>query len=115
MKHQLHEIWKEKDGWKVQAPKGILTFDRKGAAELFVKSMELINKKQPTSKLSELIERLQEYKRIYGDIPVVMAVDPEGNSYGTITQDSFDTDKSFLILYPNVDQLQKDEIEGFKE
>lgn len=35
MKHQLHEVWKEKDGWKLQAPNGILTFDTKRAAQNF--------------------------------------------------------------------------------
>ena len=33
MKKQLNEIWKVKEGsktlWKVQAPKGILTFEKK--------------------------------------------------------------------------------------
>lgn len=39
MEHKLHEIWKEKEGskniWKLQAPRGILTFDTKKEAIAF--------------------------------------------------------------------------------
>lgn len=42
MKRELHEIWKEKRGsktlWKVQAPKGILTFNTKKMAQKWVES-----------------------------------------------------------------------------
>ena len=44
MKRNLHEIWKEQEGsktvWKVQAPKGILTFKTKKLAMRWVKAME---------------------------------------------------------------------------
>lgn len=43
MKKQLNEIWKVKEGsktlWKVQAQKGILTFERKRDAEAWVQAM----------------------------------------------------------------------------
>ena len=35
----LHEIWKEKDGWKVQAPHGRMTFKSKRQAEKWVEEM----------------------------------------------------------------------------
>ena len=41
MKRQLHEVWKEQDGfWKVQAPKGILSFHTKKSANNWVNSFE---------------------------------------------------------------------------
>jgi len=44
MKRQLHEIWKIKEGsktiWKVQAEKGILTFNRKQDAIKWVESFK---------------------------------------------------------------------------
>ena len=46
MKKQLNEMWKVKEGsktiWKVQAPKGILTFTRKKDAEKWVKASKLL-------------------------------------------------------------------------
>lgn len=32
MTHKIHEIWKDGREWKLQAPKGILTFKTKKAA-----------------------------------------------------------------------------------
>ena len=44
MKRQVHELWKAQEGskvvWKVQAPKGILTFRTKKAAQLWINKME---------------------------------------------------------------------------
>jgi len=44
MKRQLHEIWKEKEGtktiWKVQAPKGILTFKSYKLAHMWIEKIE---------------------------------------------------------------------------
>lgn len=44
MKRNLHEIWKVKIGsktvWKVQAPKGILTFNTKTKAIKWVESFK---------------------------------------------------------------------------
>lgn len=44
MKHKLNEIWSEQESktkkvWKLQAPKGILTFSSKKKALEFVKSL----------------------------------------------------------------------------
>lgn len=43
MKRKLNELWKVKEGsktlWKVQAPKGILTFNRKQDAEAWVQAI----------------------------------------------------------------------------
>lgn len=42
MKRKLNESWKVKEGsktlWKVQAPKGILTFNKKKDAEAWVQA-----------------------------------------------------------------------------
>lgn len=44
MERRLHEIWKAQEGskvvWKVQAPKGILTFRTKKMATTWVRKME---------------------------------------------------------------------------
>ena len=41
MKRYLHEIWKnEINEWKVQAPKGILTFKTKKEAKKYVNDFE---------------------------------------------------------------------------
>ena len=44
MKRKLHEIWKAYEGakiiWKVQAPKGILTFKTKKQATTWVNKLE---------------------------------------------------------------------------
>ena len=44
MTRQLHDIWKTKEGsktvWKIQAPKGILTFNRKKDAIKWVESFK---------------------------------------------------------------------------
>ena len=43
MKRKLNEIWKTKEGsktvWKIQGPKGILTFFRKRDVEAFLKAI----------------------------------------------------------------------------
>lgn len=49
MKRELYELWKVQEGskivWKVQCPKGRLTFKTKRDAELFVeKSKKIFNK-----------------------------------------------------------------------
>lgn len=38
MVRKLHEIWKMPDGWKVQCPKGVLTFKTKRAAAEWVRA-----------------------------------------------------------------------------
>ena len=35
-------------------------------------------------KISELIKDLQDFQKEYGDLPVVMSVDCEGNSFSTL-------------------------------
>ena len=44
MKRQVNEMWKAQEGskvvWKVQAPKGILTFTRKRDAKKWVESFK---------------------------------------------------------------------------
>lgn len=73
---------------------------------------------EPTYKLSELIDKLKEYKRIYGDIPVVMAREVEGERFATINQtnlgSSFDVEHGFMIIYPYDELLELDEINGYK-
>lgn len=46
MKKELYEIWKVKEGsktlWKVQCPKGRLTFKTKKEAQIFVNKTKMI-------------------------------------------------------------------------
>jgi hypothetical protein len=53
-------------------------------------------------KISELIKSLRELKKKFGDVPVLLSSDEEGNSYGTISEDSFgrDATEKYIIIYP---------------
>lgn len=72
-----------------------------------------------TMKISELIEILRTYRRVYGDKPVILSSDEEGNGFGTIGQDnkygSFDVHHGFLVIYPYAERLELDEVEGYVE
>jgi hypothetical protein len=58
--------------------------------------------------VSDLISWLQQIKDNEGDLEVVLASDPEGNSFGTLTEtakngsptDSLVVDGEYLIFYP---------------
>lgn len=49
-----------------------------------------MNKEYDTLTISKLISVLNEYKRTLGDIQIFHQSDPEGNSFGTITERSID-------------------------
>ena len=56
-----------------------------------------------TLKISQLISKLQEVQKRFGDVKIVLSCDSEGNSFGTITNDmslSFDSKAKVAILYP---------------
>jgi hypothetical protein len=53
MKRILHEIWKERDGWKVQCPCGRLTFHTRKTARVWVRVMES-SKKLTSSQEAEI-------------------------------------------------------------
>ena len=40
-----------------------------------------------TMTIEDVIMRLKEFKKIHGDIPVILAEDTEGNEYGTLKKD----------------------------
>lgn len=65
-----------------------------------------------TLKLSELIQLLEMVKRDFGDLPVVLSSDSEGNSLGTIIgkQDVGCLD-DVIILYPHEEGV---EMEGLR-
>ena len=50
-----------------------------------------------TMKISELIKELQDWKKEFGDIPVIHQSDPEGNSFGTLHKRSFSYDSDTSI------------------
>lgn len=63
-----------------------------------------------TLKISQLIKILEEYKKCFGDLPVIHSSDCEGNSYNTITTSSIaymDTDKvgKVFVLFPNEEYI----------
>ena len=35
-------------------------------------------------KIKQLVKRLKHIEKVYGDVPVILSSDPEGNSYSTI-------------------------------
>lgn len=68
-----------------------------------------------TLKLSELIQLLEMVKRDFGDLPVVLSSDSEGNSLGTIvgTQDVGCLD-DVIILYPHEEGIEMEDLRFVK-
>ena len=68
-----------------------------------------------TLKLSELIQLLERVKRDFGDLPVVLSSDSEGNSLGTIigTQDVGCLD-DVIILYPHEEGIEMEDLRFVK-
>lgn len=70
-----------------------------------------------TIKIKKLIEELQKISDIFGDIPVILSRDEEGNSYSTMDpSDRFSltctaVDRGVLILYPYKEYVEIEEIE----
>lgn len=64
-----------------------------------------------TLKVSELIKLLKMVKRDFGDLPVVLSSDSEGNSLGTIvgTEDIGYLD-DVVILYPNKEGIEMEDL-----
>lgn len=54
-----------------------------------------------TLKISKLIKELEEIKKAEGDLPIVLASDSEGNSYGALS-DCFiyNVQGNVIALYP---------------
>ena len=68
-----------------------------------------------TLKLSELVQLLEMVKRDFGDLPVVLSSDSEGNSLGTIigTQDVGCLD-DVIILYPHEEGIEMEDLRFVK-
>lgn len=68
-----------------------------------------------TLKVSELIKLLKMVKRDFGDLPVVLSSDSEGNSLGTIigSQDVGYLD-DVIILYPNKEGIEMEDLRFVK-
>lgn len=68
-----------------------------------------------TLKLSELIQLLEMVKRDFGDLPVVLSSDSEGNRFGTIigTQDVGCLD-DVIILYPHEEGIEMEDLRFVK-
>lgn len=68
-----------------------------------------------TLKLSELIQLLETLKRDFGDLPVVLSSDSEGNSLGTIigVQDVGCLD-DVIILYPHEEGIEMEDLRFVK-
>lgn len=70
-----------------------------------------------TIKINKLIKELQKISDIFGDIPVVLSRDEEGNAYSTMDpSDRFSltctaVDRGVLILYPYHEYVEIEEIE----
>lgn len=68
-----------------------------------------------TLKVSELIKLLEMVKRDFGDLPVVLSSDSEGNSLGTIIgkQDVGYLD-DVIILYPHESGFEMEDLRFVK-
>lgn len=70
-----------------------------------------------TIKIQKLIKELQKISDIFGDIPVVLSSDEEGNSYSTMDPSNrfsltcTAVEKGVLILYPYQEYVEIEEIE----
>lgn len=60
-------------------------------------------------KVKELVEIL---KKLNQDKSIFLSHDSEGNSYGTITEDSFESTEDFYIIYPYEEYIEYDELRG---
>ena len=69
-----------------------------------------------TIQISKFIKELQKIQDIFGDIPVVLSSDEEGNSYSTMDpSNNFSisctaVDRGVLILYPYQECVEIEEI-----
>jgi len=69
-----------------------------------------------TIKIKKFIEELQKISDIFGDIPVVLSRDEEGNAYSTMDpSNNFSVtctavDRGVLILYPYKEYVEIEEI-----
>lgn len=75
-----------------------------------------------TINLSDLISMLQEAEDTFGNLPVVLAGDTEGNDFGIINPDGMSSveanvvkNHGILCLYPDVDKLDLEEVKGYNE
>lgn len=69
-----------------------------------------------TSKISTLIENLQEILEAEGDIPVIMSRDEEGNDFNTFDPQgdtSYNVENGLLVLYPSSERCDLEDIEGY--
>ena len=68
-----------------------------------------------TLKLSELVQLLEMVKRVFGDLPVVLSSDSEGNSLGPIIgkQDVGCLD-DVIILYPHEEGIEMEDLRFVK-
>lgn len=67
-----------------------------------------------TIKLSTLIDNLKRLKSEYGDLNVYLSTDEEGNSYGNINKEFWNTvgiKGKNIIIYPYCSSLDYDDIQ----
>jgi len=70
--------------------------------------------KMKTMKISELIAALENLKSKAGDLPIVMARDPEGNSFGTINKSySFGYENGIATIWPWKERADLEDIAGY--
>lgn len=67
-------------------------------------------------KIDDVIKKLNEIKATYGNIPVYMSHDSEGNDFATLDQVSFEVInnncKEYLFIYPEREHLDIEQIVG---
>jgi len=62
--------------------------------------------------ISKIIKELTRCRNKYGDVPLFLSCDSEGNSFGTVELDSFCVDEYKVILYPFHEHMDIDELPG---
>ena len=68
-------------------------------------------------KISELVEKLQKFQKVVGDVEVILSSDSEGNGYGSIDSEMSITihedevlEKSAIVIFPFEESWEIEEL-----
>lgn len=68
-----------------------------------------------TMTIEQLIRRLNLIKKLCGNLSVVLSSDSEGNSFGTICNESVGVSDGLLFIMPCRDCVELETIKGYKK
>ena len=68
-----------------------------------------------TLSVKKLITRLKYIEKQYGDLPVVLSSDSEGNNFGTVDYTTVGVYNGLVLIMPYRDCVELESIDGYKE